>query len=282
MASGGSVYSQTLRSITHTKLDELAKKRATFEEQRSEAITKSEAEDDCLSSIGILADGVKTCFSISTSQGRIVRGASNNPRLETDLRNLDRFLAQARYDPSVTADILKQWRQTLLRHLEVQSLKFEYASLYGQLTNEWLLAKQAAKQEAPSSIGGDDVDMDDFEQISGGKKLEFRAKWEESAFKEVEIDRKALTDLLCRLFESTPDESNHLVTALETLREKVQDFEGELASPDQFDSDSLNWTIRSLLNSDLLSGEKREGRFLQSISSQSRTRCQCVLTFSNH
>ena len=254
MASAGGVHSQTLRGITQTKLDELFKKRDSFNKQRDKITAAIQQETNAIKRLDILAKGLKTCFAVSIANGRVVRGKSNNPRLGIDLRNLDRFLAQARYDPSVSLDILQQWQQTLVRHLEVQALKYEYAALYGQLTTERLSENNKARLPSKDQ----DVDMDDFEHISGGKKLESRRNWEQIAFEESKVDSKAIDDMLHGLFESTPDDSKHLLKALEGLRKKVEDFERTLAEPDNFDYDSLQWTIKGLLASDLLDDEKRE------------------------
>jgi len=253
MASGGSVYSQTLLRITHTKLSELAKKRSKFEDQRRRTLAGAELEEDGTEKVRILTNGLKACFSISTSKGRVIRGASNNPRLELDLKNLDRFLAQARYDPSVSPAFVDSWQYTLLRHFEVQSLKFDFASLYGQLTTEWLSAKQ--KSAAKDS---DDVDMKDFEHVSAGKKLESRRKWEESVFEPVHIDHTAMREMLHHLFGSAPNDSKHLPKAIRVLRDKVEEFGRGLVSPGNFNQYSLGWTIKGLLASDLLDNEKRE------------------------
>ena len=214
MASKGSVYSQTLHDITITKLEELSKKRASFEAQRERINALVEQEQDDTKKLAILATDMKACFSIPTSDGRIVRRSSSNPRLEIDLNNLDRFLSQAKYDPSVTSKILQQWQQTLLRHFEAQSVKFAYASLYGQLTTEWLSSDQGP---APTSVE-EDAEMKDFEHVPGGKKLESRRKWEESVFRAVDVDQSVVTGLLHGLFEATPDDSKHLLKALVMLR----------------------------------------------------------------
>ncbi|KAL9620257.1 MAG: hypothetical protein Q9160_005156 [Pyrenula sp. 1 TL-2023] len=254
MATKGSVYSQTLQDITNTKLTELAKKRKTFEERHENIKALVHQENDGFKALESLADAVKTCFSILTADGRVVRGATGNVRLEIDLRNLDRFLAQARYDPSVSTGVLEQWQRSMLRHLQVQSMKFAYASLYGELTTEWL----SAKRVPPPAPKGEDTEMDDFEHVSGGKKLESRSSWEKSVFGFTPVDKEAITSMLHDLFEATPDDSKHLLQALKRLRQKAAAFEGELTGPDGFTSVSLRWTIKGLLASDLLNDEKRE------------------------
>lgn len=253
MTPTSSVHSQTLHSITHTKLNELAKKRAAFERQQIQINATVEQESNAIKKVEALVEGLKACFPIATSNGRVVRGASNSPRMEIDVKNFDRFLAQARCDPSVSSDALRQWQRTLVRHYEVQGLKYEYASLYGQLTTAWL-AEKGTNQTAGQ---GGDVNMEDFEQVSSGKKLESRIQWEQAAFEPVVTDQKALVDMLRGLFESTPDDSKHLLKAVETLRTKVKDFERDLASQENFNARTLEWIIIGLLDSDLLDDEKR-------------------------
>lgn len=254
MATKGSVYSETLQDITNTKLGELAKKRQNFEQRRENITTLVSQEQDAIERLEKLAEATKSCFSIAIAGGRVVRGGTNNSRLEIDLKNLDRFLAQARYDPSVSPKILRLWQQSMLRHLELQSLKFTYASLYGQLTTEWLSTK---KRSVPAARG-EDTEMEDFEHISGGKRLESRLNWERSVFEAAAVGQRAITKMLSSLFEATPDDSKHMLNALRRLREKVEEFEQELAAPGNFSTSSLQWTIKGLLASDLLNDEKRD------------------------
>ena len=254
MASKGGVYSQTLREITNTKLDELAKKRATFESKRARITTLVQNEQDATKKLAILARDMKACFSIHTSGGRIMRGRSNNTRLEIELNNLDRFLAQARYDPSVSPKILQKWQKTLLRHFETQSLKYAYASLYGQLTTEWLSTTSGAVPANDTEV----AEMDDYEHVSAAKKVESRRNWEESVFQAKEIDEAALNKLLRDLFEATPNDSKHLLKATKMLRGMVQRFEQDLVSgTQQLDLATLQSTIHGLIASDLLDDEKR-------------------------
>ena len=256
MASNGSVYSQTLRDITKTKLDELAKKRASFESQRRQITAAAENEKNAVQQVSLVAKGMKACFAVSTLEDRVVRGSSSNPRLEIDLKNLDRFVAQARYDPSISSKILEQWQQTLSRHFDFQSSKFEYASLYGNLTTEWVSAK--SKSMSAPVTGGEDTEMDDFEHVSTGKRLDSRVNWERSVFEPKAVNSTAIVTMLHGLFESAPKGSKHLLQALETLRASVARFGRDLLQPRHFNIDTLRWTIGSLLNSDLLDDAKQE------------------------
>ena len=254
MAFSDSLYSQTLQNITNAKLEELAKKRDVFEDQRKAAITHARGQDDPVEMLSALADGLKTCFSVEMADDRVIRGSTDNPRLEIDLKNLDRFLAQARYDPTISSKVMTQWRQSLLRHLEIQSLKFSYAALYGQLTTEWLESKQAQAK----ALEGSDTEMKDFELVSGGKKMESRMKWEKSVFEAANVEASAITKMLQELFEPAGDDHKELRQALKTLRDHVKDFAQRMAGPNHFSPSNLAWVITGLLNSDLLTDEKRD------------------------
>ena len=68
----------------------------------------------------------------------MISNGSRNAHLEVDIPNLERFIEQARFDPSVSSKVLADWEKTLLQYLSVQSTKFQYADLYGKLVTEWL------------------------------------------------------------------------------------------------------------------------------------------------
>ena len=262
MSSSGSVFSETLQTITHTKLEELSKERAAFEEQRSVLLSKVQSDEDPLTTLLSLVDGVKVCFGVRTESlknkddgrlGRAIYGGTTNARLETDLRNLDRFLDQARYDPSIASKTVKEWEDCLLKYLETQSLKYKYADLYGKLVTEWL-----STESSKSTSSDQDVDMaESFEEIPGGKKLESRAEWERSVFEPASVDVDMLDNYLGTLFQNKDSEDKGLYKAVKALREKMQEFEREVATPGQFSTHSLRWVISGLLNSDLLTNEKR-------------------------
>lgn len=133
MASSGSVFSKTLQDITTTKLEELAGQRVAFEKQYKQLLDKASKVPDRLEWLFVLSDGVKSCLGVATEstkdgeRGRVVVGSSGNSRLETDLKNLDRFLEQARYDPSVSPKVLDNWQNMLLQYLSIQSAKYQYA-----------------------------------------------------------------------------------------------------------------------------------------------------------
>jgi hypothetical protein len=255
--AAGSVFSETLQTITTTKLEELAQQRVAFDKEYAALLAAGKAEQEPLKRLVLLIDGTKSCMGVKTSNrksqdgrpGRIISGGTRNARLETDLKNLDRFLEQAKFDPSVSAKVLEDWENTLLQYLSVQASKFQYADLYGKLVTEWLSSEKATAADS-------DVEMtESFEELPGAKKLAARTEWEKSVFEPAIVDVGALKVYLEKLFIT---DKKSTASAINDLRNKVEDFENSLSSPGQFDVPTLRWTIQGLQASDLLPNVKRE------------------------
>ncbi|KAF2632022.1 hypothetical protein BU25DRAFT_406539 [Macroventuria anomochaeta] len=265
MASG-SVFSGTLQTITSTKLEELSKQRTAFNKQHAALLSAAKAEQDPLRRLNLVVDGTKLCLGVKTTAhrdegdrpGRVITGGTRNGRLETDLKNLDRFLDQTRFDPSVSTDVLEDWENKLLRYVSIQATKYEYADLYGKLVSEWLTSE---KMEGIATADGDVKMGESFEELPGAKRLEARTEWEKSVFEPAVVDLSALKAYLERLFVT---DKKKVASALQNLRKKVEEFEANLTSNSQFNTHTLRWVVKSLQISDLLSNEKREvlGDFL--------------------
>lgn len=264
--SSGSVFSGTLQTITSTKIEELSKQRTTFNQQHATLLSAAKAEQDPLERLNVVADGTKLCLGVQTAAhkdcgdrpGRVISGGTRNGRLETDLKNLDRFLDQARFDPSVSTEVLQDWENKLLRYVTVQATKYQYADLYAKLVSEWLTFE---KKEETSPADGDIEMGESFEELPSAKRLEARREWEKSVFQPAVVDLPNLKAYLERLFVT---KKKNVASAVNELRKKVEDFETSLASSSQFTPHTLRWVVKSLQGSDLLSNDKREvlGDFL--------------------
>ncbi|KAF2185356.1 hypothetical protein K469DRAFT_688141 [Zopfia rhizophila CBS 207.26] len=232
MASSGSVFSETLQTITTTKLEELAKQRANFEGQYSALLIAVKAEQNPLKRLFLLVGGAKVCLGVKTAfrknkvdgrLGRVISGGTSNARLETDLKNLDRFLEQARYDPSISPEVLQDWEKSILQYLE------------------------------DTSSDGDVEMAESFEEVPGARKLAARPEWEKVVFEPTDVNLANLEKYLHDLFLTNKDVSK----AVKVVRGKVEQFEGTMASSGQFTRNTLHWVIRGLQSSDLLDNEKR-------------------------
>lgn len=254
----GSVFSDTLRDITNTKLDEVSKRRAEFNKNRSSLLksTGHLAKDDPVAKLESLSAGVRQCLGIKSDKAGKVIKTDAHPHLSAQLSNLDRFLAQARHDPTVSANLLVDWEQSLRRHLDIQSLKFEYATLYGKLVTEWLAADQR-----PNTKDGQGKESRDAGSVDA--EASAKSKWEAKVFEPAQVDVSRLRTYLDALFNPS-DEGHELQAsrqaqrALQHLRTQVEAFEVEMSRPHQFDLGSIKRVITSLLGSDTLSNEERE------------------------
>lgn len=248
MASPGNAFSHTLQEITTTKLDELSKRYAAFEQKKSALLSSLDAIADPIARLEALSTGVKRCLSIKVDRSAIViQGASKHPVEETKLRNFDRFFAQARYDPSVSPELVKSWEDVLVQRLDMQSLKFQYASLYGKLVTEWLSLDHGTSRKRA-------LPDDASEVAAKNAKIESRRVWQDLVFTSAGVDGAAMTQYLRRLF-STGNQGNGKVSdALQALRSSVSNFEVELSRPGQFNKENLIWAINGLLTSGLITG----------------------------
>ncbi|KAI2610585.1 hypothetical protein GGR54DRAFT_373931 [Hypoxylon sp. NC1633] len=255
-SSSRSVFSETLQEITNTKLEELSKRRSDFEATKSSVLSELAKENEPAQRLSILSRGVKTCFGLNLNKHGKARNAFNpsrNSELELELKNLDCFLAQAKYDPSLSAKTMRASEESLLRHLDVQSLKYQYASLYAQLVTEWLSTEK--------SMGSDLDDiamMDGFEDVASEVKRDAREQWEHTVFDPAKVDEEALRAYLNKLFNAESAETSPELKALKQLRDDIADFEGDMLAPNQFNSTTLRWAADGLLSSGLLSDEKRD------------------------
>ncbi|KAF4430553.1 hypothetical protein F53441_13957 [Fusarium austroafricanum] len=253
MASSGSVFSETLQEITNTKLQELSKRRSRFEEAKSSILSTIEAEQDAVKRLITLSNGVKQCFAIKLDKdNKVILGRTSHKRLEVDLKNLDRFLGQAKIDPSVSPKMLAAWEQSLIRQLNMQALQYQYAWLYGELVTEWLSGDKEKDPEA-------DVEMGEaFEDVGDQAKLQAKIDWENTVFQAAQVDTKAINSYLNHLFGAGNKDKRAITDGLQKLRQSVADLEAKISTPNQFTVGSLKWIIPGLHCSDLLSNEKRE------------------------
>ncbi|KAG4428766.1 hypothetical protein IFR05_015754 [Cadophora sp. M221] len=232
------ILSQTLSSITSIKLDEISYQRSSFETAKAELLeTVQKIEDQSL----------KVRALLELKDGTLPGLSSIDANTSTDTKNIGRFLEQAKFDPSVSTTIQQEWQSKLEKQLDIQSLKYEYASLYGRLVNEWLSANvDKAEVDSVSNSG--------FESVGRKEMHDQRQKWEDMVFTARDTDTQAIDQYLTKLFHSTKE----IKSAYYTLRLETEAFEKRMAIEEHFDHDTLTWVIKGLLRSDIVSDEKRK------------------------
>lgn len=155
------ILSQTLNSITSTKLEQVAKQRGNFEEGKSQLLQQVDRQKSQLEKVKLLQNGIRSLPFME--RGDI--GFKSN---------IDQYLSQAEYDPSVSIRLQKEWEMKLRAEIDAQSLKLEYASLYGSLVEDWVESDTSKTVVAPSELG----DGESFQQIGRKEMHQQRETWE--------------------------------------------------------------------------------------------------------
>lgn len=232
--------SQSMHHITASKLSDLAEQRDGFEAVKNEILNAVSKEPDQSEKVRILLKAFR--------ENEIPDGPAG---LST--KNVSRFLDQCQHDSSVPPSLLEEWQSKLKRALDIQSRKYEYASLFGRLVTEWLehpndaaAAHGVPRDEMVSDSG------DSFEPVGRAEMHEQRQAWESIVFTESRTDSAAITVYLTELFGSTHKAKKLTKTPLENLREQMKKFKVS-----QMSEDVLQQTMNSLVRTDLLSEERR-------------------------
>ncbi|TVY71221.1 hypothetical protein LSUE1_G007582 [Lachnellula suecica] len=237
MAPPTSGLSQTLQTLTITKIREIDKQRKKYEAKKQEIL--SEADSDAENRRDVVAhllSGVKECIPSATA--------------DLELGNIRRWLDQSRYDASIPDEMLKSFEKQLRARFEYQSTKFSLANLYSQLMTEWM-----DPPSSPPNASENEGSEHDFEVLERQKERlqQLCDKFESVVFEPLETDESEIENYIQNIF-SGEDGTN----ALNGLRKSLKNHGLRmLANKTPFDQDSLNWCIKGLLAEHLLSEEKQ-------------------------
>ncbi|KAL9006278.1 MAG: hypothetical protein Q9188_000935 [Gyalolechia gomerana] len=241
MASSAAL-SESMQRITASKLDVLKRQRSAYEEKKRTVLDAVQREADLSTQVISLLDAL-----VVHDVPAVV------PNLSPE--NIRRFLNQRRNDPSVSTSMLEEWKVGLLRCFDIQSHKYEYASLFGQLVTEWLEqpSNAPALHRKSSSDSTSDHSQDSFEAVGRQEMHDQWREWETLVFDRTKkSDSESIKAYLSTLFDSTAKSKKLTKTPLEDLRMLVKAFD-----LGKFDKDSLQWSIKGVLKTDLLVPSKR-------------------------
>lgn len=255
MAANGALP-QTLRSITATKIGELSKQRALFDQRKVEIANAAASAPNLRAKAQTLLEGVTKLKGHSNDafdkeelddpnelgdvllSTLIVDGSERAAHV-----NIRRFLLQGQYDPSISEWALKNWIAQLEQEVKHFELKHEHASFYSGLVTEWLanLDGETAESEGSAAV-----------KVGRTEMHEQRATWEGYVFNPASVNVDGINSYLDSLFTS----SSLSQKALEDLRKKVRSFGDSFFAQKNFTVNDLKWVTKALLKSDLLTKEK--------------------------
>ena len=240
MASSESVLSETLQSITVTKIAELEKQRQAY----------SSSKDEVVRSVDDESKDVRARLAL------LIKGLSKL-KFQSDYsfeNNVARWLQQSKFDPSIPDSILLKYERQLRSKLDVRSRRMDLAHLYSQLLTEWIGTPVPTESEVDSLAKSDSDDS--FEMIEDTQKArlqQLRDKFALVVFEPLQSDEVEIDNYLSQMFRG-----HHGENALKRMRDSVSSF-GEQMRGETFriDDQSLKWCIKALLNNQLLSEEKK-------------------------
>ena len=256
MSSSAGILSQTLQSITNTKISELRQQRETFATLKSKLLASVNNVAEPEAHVRLLLTEIAGC---TPENGKKLENFEDSDLYgnigNLSLKNIRRFLDQSHYDASVPDSLLKEWEQELRLLLDQRTHKLDYADLYARLLTEWLADNSAAVTPPPEAMGSEKGESSEepFELVAQTKLQQLREMFESYVFTPLETDTVAIVAHLDNLFQ---DED--AAKALKTLRREVGDIGASLtATTSPFNDHVLTWCIRGLLKNDLLTEHKK-------------------------
>lgn len=246
-----SAFTETLHAITSTKLEVLSQQHADFTSHREKVLSSVAATADPCERVHLLLDALKSWRTSDNSTESGGTSTSKSPYLT----NIEYFLQQAENDPGIGSSSLSEWERKLTKSLETESVKFEYAELFGKLLTEWV-GSPSSQEGMSKKVDGHDSEASSSRKKSenvGRKELHAeRAKFEAYVVTPNETDPVAIEAYLEELFSLSKEAKSQL----EVVRKRIAEF-GEEFLHSKFTVEDLEWTIKSLLSKDLLSNQKR-------------------------
>lgn len=256
MSTSSNVLSQTLQSITSIKLHELSKKQSSFITRKAQVLAEVDKTDNYREKIDVLLTNIPKIQGANIHTSIMDGGFYELDTLLGGLSssNIRHCLRQSQYDPSIPPTVLPELEKSLRQLLDQKTERFEYEALYSRLLTEWL-ESDATKASESTTDDSPIEEGEGFELIEKQKERlkQLSEKFESVVFTPLDVDTAAVEGLLCGLF--TTEEA---IKVLSKLRERIREFGEAIASnAHPFDRYTLQWCIKGLLKSDLLSDSKK-------------------------
>ncbi|CAO2650242.1 Nn.00g015340.m01.CDS01 [Neocucurbitaria sp. VM-36] len=244
MASKSNFLSQTLQSITTTKMREQDKRRKTFEASKTTVLKSATTTSDDRARLEVLLSGFK---DLSSSNKGVFYVDDDRTKYT---RNVARYLEQSYRDPSVSSSVIQAFDRKFRQKLDQESQRFEFADLYYRLLGEWTNA--SSKPLAQSERKEEELDGS-FEHVQKYDLDKLRDKFAGVVFTPLETDEVEIDNYLSSLFQD-----DHASNLLEKIRKANNAFAKELkerATP--FNSKILKQCMQALLRNNLLNDDAK-------------------------
>ncbi|KAL4998963.1 hypothetical protein BDV10DRAFT_184855 [Aspergillus recurvatus] len=116
MAPHMSALPQTLESLTRSKMRALEKQRSSYEDRKAFVLAEAEKQPDLVSRVRVILNGTQAIHPTASK--------------DTTVGNIERWLDQHRFDPSITDGMLQQYEDELHSQLDAHNvLNMRWADL---------------------------------------------------------------------------------------------------------------------------------------------------------
>ncbi|KII87090.1 hypothetical protein PLICRDRAFT_42727 [Plicaturopsis crispa FD-325 SS-3] len=240
-------FGETLQSITTIKLQELDKQRMLYE-RHAKVIEEAAivGETDAVRKVEILLDAVGSW----SGSGALDASTLSAIGSKLHLSNMDVWLLQAKKDPSFSKEVLRSWADTLEAHIRYSLARFESATLFGRLFNEWMSSGDSVTTAMLKGKEGS-IATGTFVEVGRKEAHEQTERLSSIIFEPADVDLEALTSYLTDLFSG-----NVNLKALHDMREEIGIFADTLQRSKITASD-VSWAIDALFASELMDENKR-------------------------
>ncbi|KAJ8515820.1 hypothetical protein ONZ45_g6803 [Pleurotus djamor] len=245
VSAGSSAFRETLNFITDIKLQELDKQQAAYD-AHLKVISDAASVSDPIQRVEMFLKAIRDWTGSGSVKGRFPLTIDGM----LDLDQLEIWIAQSKKDPCVSPVVVEGWIKILESHIKYNATRFEYASLFGKLLKEWMSSGDSvtgfrlASLDAPLS--------NDLPVVNDRAELtEQKERLQKLIFQPSDVDVAALKAYLEDLFSSVDGKQ-----ILKEVREEMKEHSYNLRHY-RIDADDVRWTIDSVIESDLMSEEKR-------------------------
>ncbi len=182
MASN-TALSQTIQSLTLSKIRELKKLRDAYESHKAEIFNVAQNCADQHGRLNHLLAGTKELYP----------GASR----DVTIRHIEQWLDQSKYDSSIPPEMLQGFEKTLMAKLDAHSRKLSLADLYARLLTEWMNPSSGDQRSE------ENPDEDDFlvvEERQMQRLQQLCDQFEAAVFEPLETNEQEIQSFLKDLF----------------------------------------------------------------------------------
>ncbi|KAH7385857.1 hypothetical protein BKA66DRAFT_77179 [Pyrenochaeta sp. MPI-SDFR-AT-0127] len=244
MTSESKFLSQTLQSITTTKMREQNKRRKNFEANKAKMLQSVAVAPNDRTRLEVLLSGFKNLSS--TNKGVFYVDDDRTKQAH----NVARYLEQSHCDPSISSTIIQGFDRNIRQKLDQESQRFDFADLYYRLLGEWTDAD--SKPMERSERKEEELDGS-YEHIQKYDLQKLKDKFSSVVFTPLETDEIEIENYLSGLFGD-----GHAHGLLQDIRKATAAFARDFkARVSPFNRLVLKQCIKALLSNSLLNDDAK-------------------------